>query len=267
MRAENRGVSGDPQDVQVLKRDALGRVERIDGPLGPRVRRVACGGRLPLSRLVARALLRRERRALASLAGLAGVAALEETRPEPESLLRSWIEGVPLCQADVLPRDFFERLEELVRAMHARGVCHNDLHKEANVLVGADGRPALVDFQLASVHERGGRTFAVRAREDLRHVWKHRSLYHRALGVPDPLGGVSPPRSLVAELWRRLGKPLYRTLVRRGALGRELTSGEPRRDRDGAWPSWSACATTRWPSRRAACPHAWPSAHARRRAT
>ncbi|MBK7877823.1 MAG: hypothetical protein IPJ77_19245 [Planctomycetes bacterium] len=79
-------------------------------------------------------------------------------------LLRSWIEGEALHLAPSLPADFFDHLDALVLALHARGVCHNDLHKEQNVVVGARGFPELVDFQLASVHARGGRVFAAAAR-------------------------------------------------------------------------------------------------------
>jgi hypothetical protein len=221
----------------VLKRDALGSVELVrlsDG--GEAVRRSASGGRLPGSRLLARRLLARERRALEVLAGLAGVARVLAA-PDGATLLRSFVPGTPLCLADELPRDFFERLEELVRALHERGVCHNDLHKEANVLVGTDGYPALVDFQLASVHARRGRSFAVRVREDLRHVWKHRSHYLTALGEKDPLAA-PPPRSFLAQSWRRFGKPLYRAVTAPFAAG--LASGEPRRGKHGPWPRWSA---------------------------
>jgi len=225
--------------VEVWKRDALGRVElvRREGALA--VRRLALGGRFPLSRLVARALLRREVRALRVLEGVPGVARVLEESRGSRALVRSFLPGTPLCLASELPRDFFERFEELVRALHERGVCHNDLHKEGNVLVGSDGYPNLVDFQLASVHARRGRTFAVRAREDLRHVWKHRSMYLRALGEPDPLA-VEPRRSLVAEGWRRFGKPLYRALARLPGWRREFASGEARRAKDGPWPRWSA---------------------------
>jgi RIO-like serine/threonine protein kinase len=225
--------------VQVWKRDALGRVELVRRAGTLAVRRVASGGRLPFSRRVARVLLSREERALHALEGVPGVARVLARPPAGDTLVRSFLPGTPLCLASELPRDFFERLEELVRALHERGVCHNDLHKEGNVLVGEDGYPGLVDFQLASVHARRGRTFAVRAREDLRHVWKHRSRYLRALDQPDPLAA-PPRRSLLAELWRRLGKPLYRRLARGVWLRRELASGEARRGRDGPWPRWSA---------------------------
>jgi RIO-like serine/threonine protein kinase len=225
--------------VEVWKRDALGRVELVKEAGELAVRRVASGGRLPFSRAVARALLCREARALGTLAGLPGVARVLARSEGGDVLVRSFLPGTPLSLARALPRDFFERLEELVRALHERGVCHNDLHKEGNVLVGDDGYPCLVDFQLASVHARRGRTFAVRAREDLRHVWKHRSHYLSALGEPDPLA-VPPRRSAVAEAWRRLGKPLYRRVVRLAWLQPELAAGEARRGKDGPWPTWSA---------------------------
>jgi len=228
-----------PQEIRELKRDLLGRVELVRSARALFVRRVAVA-RVPGVGLVARLLLARERRALQVLDGLPGVAPLVEPAARRDVLERGYVEGVPLCLAEELPRDFFERLEELVRALHARGVCHNDLHKEGNVLVGTDGRPALVDFQLASVHPRRGRTFAARAREDLRHVWKHRSFYLAALGEPDPLAGRRPQRGAVAELWRRFGKPLYRALTRPTWLRARLASGEPRRGKHGPWPRWSA---------------------------
>lgn len=247
MRPENRGVSEQPQVervaepelVRVLKRDALGRVELVRRGTELAVRRLAVGGRLPFSRSVARLLLAREGAALRALEGLPGVARVLAQASDGSSLLRSFVPGTPLCLAGALPRDFFERLEELVRALHERGVCHNDLHKEANVLVGDDGYPALVDFQLASRHARRGRTFATRVREDLRHVWKHRSQYYSALGESDPLRDAPPRRSFLAETWRRLGKPVYRRLT--GArLLRELVGGdEPRRGKHGPWPRWS----------------------------
>jgi hypothetical protein len=234
------------EPIRVLKRDALGSVTLLRRGTELVVRRSAEGGRLPGSRLVARVLLARERKALLALAGLSGIARVvggshagSHGGARDAELLRSFVPGTPLCLARTLPRDFFERLEELVRALHERGVCHNDLHKEANVLVGDDGYPGLVDFQLASVHARRGRTFRVRAREDLRHVWKHRSYYFKALGVADPLPE-EPRRSALAEGWRRFGKPLYRRLARVRGVGAALESGEARRTASDPWPSWSA---------------------------
>src|SRR5688572_21506153 len=108
-----------------LKRDALGRVELVLLGGAPRVRRVACGGRLPFSGTVARALLARERRALARLAGVDGVPALEPdprwcgALPARAVLVRSFVAGEPLHLATSLPEDFFVHLAELVRRLHA----------------------------------------------------------------------------------------------------------------------------------------------------
>lgn len=228
--------------VTLLKRDGFGRVERLQRTDDGCVRRVACGCRWPWSRFVAHLLLRRERRALRALAGLPSVpqlllddsavlaadAAGEVPRPG-DVLLRSWLDGAPLWQVDALASDFFLRLRELVLAMHARGVCHNDLHKENNVLVGADGWPRLIDFQLASVHQRRGGSFHRRCREDLRHVHKHEGRYQAAGAAP-----LAVRRSLLASLWRRLGKPVYNLLTRRLLPGR--SRGEDRRPRQGPWP-------------------------------
>ena len=235
----------------LLKRDAFGTVERWRvGSRGERVvvRRTASGALLGW--LAAR-LAHREQRALETLrpdaelegrvprprpvaGALAGALAADGGR----TFAREHLAGVPLHLAERLPRDFFARLAELVRAVHARGVCHNDLHKEQNVLVLDDGRPALLDFQLASRHARRGRTFARRCGDDLRHVEKHRLRYERR-GRPkrpeERSRHALPKRSPLAGVWRRTGKPLYNA-VTRGLLGRR--DGEERRPSSGPWPEW-----------------------------
>jgi hypothetical protein len=237
---------------QLLKSDAFGRVELFERGGQRVVRRVACGGAAPLSRVVARALLRRERKALRALGALEGVPRLLEATPAADVLERTHLDGEPLHRARELPIDFFERLEALVRALHARGVAHNDLHKEQNIIVGPGGAPGLIDFQLASVHARSSRTLARRASDDLRHVAKHRRRYLRFARVADP--AVAPARELldspprapqrrgVALVWRRTAKPLYNLLTRR-VLGRR--DGEERRETAGEWPVWTPARATR----------------------
>ena len=44
---------------------------------------------------------------------------------------------------------FFPELARTLAEVHARGMAHNDLSKPENVLVRADGRPVLIDFQIA----------------------------------------------------------------------------------------------------------------------
>jgi len=213
---------------ELLKADDLGRVElgRCGGEVC--VRRVAAGG---LVGPVARLLLVREARALERLDGLDGVARLV-ARDGRRELLRSFAPGVPLHRAERLPRDFFQRLAELVGELHVRGVAHNDLHKEPNVLVREDGRPALVDFQLASLHEPGSRGLARRAAEDLRHVAKHARRYEERDGGRRTRGR---ERGLVSRLWMATGKRIYNLITRR-VLKR--TDGEGRRPKGGPWPEW-----------------------------
>lgn len=231
--------------VRELKRDAFGRVElvrvREDGASSEllAIRRVACGCAVPGSGWVARLLLRREQRALTALEGMQGVPRLlQATRDE---LLRSFVSGVALSQTEELALDFFEQLAVLVAQVHARGVCHNDLHKEQNVIVDAEGRPGLVDFQLASTHAKISRLARSRMREDLRHVEKHRRRYLRdgrgPAGVDFDLAALPPlRRSRTAKLWRRAVKPLY-VFVTRRLLG--TRDGEARRRSDGTWPRWT----------------------------
>ena len=46
-------------------------------------------------------------------------------------------------------REYFLKLEELVKAMHTSGVIHLDLRNGENVLLADDGSPFLLDFQSA----------------------------------------------------------------------------------------------------------------------
>lgn len=228
------------QAPELHKRDGFGRVERVGIDGSAFARRTAEGGSVPGSGWIARRLLARERRALRALAGVDGVP-VERGAADPRVLLRTWVEGVPLSRAASIPADFFDRLDELVQAVHARGVCHNDLHKESNVLVGVDGQPWLIDFQLASLHPRGGRTFESRRRDDLRHVEKHRRRYTRdgrgPGGVESRGAGSGIPRSGLARAWRRCGKPLYVALTR-GVLGTR-DGGDAQRAPKGPWPAWT----------------------------
>lgn len=243
---------------RVLKADTLGRVELLARGEERRVRRVACGSRVPLSRALARVLAARERRALERLALDAKAVAAPRLEPEPawsaaasldgraphadDVLVRTFVAGVALPKAEALPRNFFELLAAEVRALHALGVCHNDLHKEQNVIVAPDGRPALVDFQLASVHRPGSFTWRARVAEDLRHVEKHRRRYMRVGRGPagaeiDVRAVQKPRRGPVAFVWRKLGKPLYNFVTRKLCFTRD--GAEERRPSSGPWPKWT----------------------------
>ncbi len=164
------------------------------------------------TRWLARALLRREAQALAVLGELEGVPALLDLGRD--TLTRSFVDGEPLYVARPSNVAFFNQAARLLRHMHRRGVTHNDLAKEPNILVRGDGRPAFIDFQLAAWSPRRGRLFRAAAREDIRHLLKHKRTYcpnaltareRRILERPSPVS-----RAYMATV-----KPLYLFITRR----------------------------------------------------
>jgi len=168
-------------------------------------------------RWLARRLAAREARALAtwSLEGLRRCGQVPTlVRWDGRHLQRTWLAGVPLHLAGGMGRGYFREALRLVRRMHAAGVVHNDLAKEPNWLVTDDGRPALVDFQLAARPRQRGRRFRMLAYDDLRHLLKHKRTYcPTALTTRER--AILARRSPIAALWARTGKPAYRFVTRR----------------------------------------------------
>ena len=64
-------------------------------------------------------------------------------------LVREFVEGHPLARGEQVADDFHPQLQALVGRMHARGMAYVDLEKCENVVVGDDGGPHLIDFQIA----------------------------------------------------------------------------------------------------------------------
>src|SRR5262249_8610660 len=107
---------------------------------------------LPMSWL-GRRLAQREGQALRDLAGLDGIPAVcgpivSDGRILPNAVAHDYVDGHPLG-SDERPDDrFFARLLTLLLAVHDRKIAYMDLHKRENVLVGDDGKPWLIDFQV-----------------------------------------------------------------------------------------------------------------------
>jgi predicted Ser/Thr protein kinase len=195
----------------LLKKDVFGQVLLQQQGAGRVIVRDLSAAR-SWARPLARRLLDREARALAQLDGQPGVPALLEVRRD--RLARSYIAGAPMHEAR--PRDpaFFRLAARLLRRLHRLGVVHNDLAKEANWIVTADREPALVDFQLAWCPRERSRLFRLLAREDMRHLLKHKRTYcphcltareRRILETP----------STPSRIWMRTGKPVYLLVTRR----------------------------------------------------
>ena len=166
------------QAKEVLKTDLFGRIElgEVAAPGGAllAVRRDFRAGALWL-RPVAAVLARREARALGWLVPLEGVPRLLDRGRG--RFLRSYLDGRPLAEVATRDPAYFAEARRLLRRIHALGVTHNDTHKVHNWLVTPDGRPALVDFQIAGRHAARTRWFRLCALEDVRHLLKHKRRY------------------------------------------------------------------------------------------
>lgn len=179
------------------------------------------------SRRLARHLARREARALERLAGLAGIPDL--IRFESDRLTRSFLPGHPMHEAQPQSRAYFRDALRLLRRVHCQRVAHNDLAKEANWICNSDSQAAIVDFQLAVCFKRRNRWFRWLAREDLRHLLKHKAHYR-----PDTL--TASQRNLLrnpswlSRCWRLLFKPAYHFVTRR-LLGWPERTGAAERER------------------------------------
>lgn len=195
----------------ILKRDLFGSIRRCEDAGGRRIVRDLTAARW-WTRPLANLLARREVRALRRLEGLRGVPRL--LHASRARLDRDWIDGEPMQVAAPRAPGYFLEAARLVRALHARDVAHNDLAKEPNWLVTPDGRPAIVDFQLASVVPRRGRLFRALAYDDIRHLLKHKRTY-----LPERLTArerrILARRSLPSRVWMATGKPVYQFVTRR----------------------------------------------------
>lgn len=149
----------------------------------------------PLSRWLAA----REANALRRLADVDGIPRLVQW--DGRRLLRSSIAGRTMREAR--PRDacYFRDAHRLLARLHRRGVAHNDLARESNWLVTPTGEPAVIDFQLAWCPVRRGPLFRLMAREDLRHLLKHKRHYCPERLTARERALLARP-SLAARLWR-----------------------------------------------------------------
>lgn len=198
----------------VLKRDVFS--ETIAGHLAEDPARKVALRKLdgvPLwARPVAWFLARKEIRGLKAVQGVEGTPEL--LRVDKVGLLRSWSEGTPLQLARPVDPMFYRDAKRLLRQMRRKGVTHNDIAKPQNWLRTPDGRAAVIDFQLASVHRRRGAIFRTMAREDLRHLLKQKRAF-----APDLLTAsekrMLARKSLPSRIWMATAKPVYNFVTRR----------------------------------------------------
>jgi hypothetical protein len=176
-------------------------------------------------RWLGRILARRETAFLKKLQGVPGIPAvchevrLEGARASHVSA-HAFIEGEPLSLTCRVNSEFFKQLDQLLAELHARRIAYVDLHKQENVLVGDDGKPYLMDFQVSlgvGNHRMLNPLLRVLYDCDRYHVAKHRSAHH----VP----GEPPMRPWIIRMHRKIGVPL-RSLRRRLLVWLGVRRGE-----------------------------------------
>jgi RIO-like serine/threonine protein kinase len=166
--------------------------------------------------LIGRFLVWRESGWLKRVDGIAA-APHDAFRVDAYALAYRFVPGTSLrlTATTALALDFFPRLEDGIRQVHARaGLAHLDLRNAHNILVTDDGEPSLLDFQ-SCLGTRWLppplRRFAERI--DLAAIYKH-----WAKRSPDTLG---PERAAALAGMNRL-RPLW---VLRGYIGARRTGG------------------------------------------
>ncbi len=143
----------------------------------------------------------------------------------PNGFVHAYIPGQTLleCDESSIADDFFDRLVDLIRSLHQRGMSYVDANKRDNVIVGHDGRPYLVDFQISwRPNGRASTRLSRRAllfmqRMDFYHLYKHKSRLRPDLMRPHEWQLRRHP-GLLLRLHRLIGVPFRnfrRTTLRR----------------------------------------------------
>ena len=138
-------------------------------------------------------------------------------------ITHEFVEGHELERGERVPDDFFPLLAKGLEEIHRRGFAYVDLEKCENVLVGADGRPWLFDFQIAYrwPFTHGGDVWPVRwirqrfQAGDRYHLTKLRLRTRPDLFTPEELAAARDKPFLV-RLHGGLTRPI--TLLRRLVL-------------------------------------------------
>lgn len=191
------GLYRDDAELAVLK---LGRTNRLFG--------------LP-TRWIGKFLGGRETRLYEKVHDLSGVPRLIG-RVGDTGILHAFVPGHPLGRREQVSDTFFDELAELLAAIHARHIAYVDLNKRQNILMGDDGKPYLIDFQISLDLKPGGWGRFPPARWLLRrfqnadwyHVYKHKRRLR-----PDLLTDAERERVERLSIWIRLHRLIARPLT------------------------------------------------------
>lgn len=174
-----------------------------------------------------RYLCRREIRFYTRLSDLPNVPPII-ARVGSTGFLHAFAPGAPLSKERPIPDGFFDRLRDLMLELHRREIAYVDANKPENILLGEDGLPHLIDFQISwDLHELGdnfiNRWLLKRfQRADIYHVLKQKRRLR-----PDELCDAEREavarRSSFVRIHRVITKPYFK--FRRSTFKRLRESG------------------------------------------
>lgn len=193
-----------------------------------------------------RRLARREAAIMRRLADIPNVPddsgpVLIDGRPLDYAVAHSYIEGHPLGKRDQPGDDFFPGLRRAIAEIHARDMAYVDLNKRENIIIGDDGRPYLIDFQISFILGDRWPSHSLPMRLILRllqdgdtyHLFKHIHRYR-----PDQLGDDERRRvesrpwpirlhRMIAVPFRQLRRKMLVLLKVRSGAGRGDSEANP----------------------------------------
>lgn len=144
-----------------------------------------------------------------------------------------YVDAKPLDHLPSPPPGFFDQLRRIFDQIHARGVAYCDANKRSNILVGADGKPFLIDYQL-SIRTRDDFPWPLRAivrravnyiaDKDIYHLYKHKRRLSPQELTPqeDELsrrrGGAHALHRKITKHWRTVRRWFLRGQFEKGKL-------------------------------------------------
>jgi hypothetical protein len=162
---------------------------------------------LPM-RWMGRAFCRRELRFYGKLRDLPNVPKIIGTLGDT-AFVHEYVHGRPLSADRTVPDGFFAQCQALLAELHRRGIAYADTNKAENILLGDDGRPHLIDFQISWDFKF---LLTRMQREDLYHILKHKKRLRPDELTPEDLKRLAR-KSFLIRLHRALTKPYF--MVRR----------------------------------------------------
>ncbi len=140
-------------------------------------------------------------------------------RVGPTGIFHEFLPGRTLKECDAVKDGFFEELRELLKLMHSRGIAYVDTNKPDNILVGEDGSPFLIDFQITWVQPPSPwglpflPLFSIFKDMDFYHVLKHERKFHPERISKESIDSLRP---WYLKLHRLVADPVRK--IRRGWL-------------------------------------------------